>query len=466
MTLMMSLVSFAQTTIWDGEDRELGTQGGWWADGSPAVVQNPDQSGINTSGKCMKFVMTDGNKVVKVPFREWITPNLNGCRRISLMIKKPQSENIMIELSDPTDGSEGYWQRVAAWYGGDGSWQKVVLDFSSNSINDFPGIMTITAQTSNVSSAQDVYIDNIIVEEMPKVNGNTIDSYADGSLSGHLKLTGSWMSGECQNANDEWTKVVYNDFDKLASKISGTTTSMDFRGTVLRGAYNAYGNINPNILIYADEAFDSNNVITNGHIGSLNLNEHYKFSVPEQFTAENVVLTRALNSGMNTCILPFKVKANELGAETISEVSDISKEGSKANLVLSDVEESNANKPFVCVETTASESQTFTNKIIEATPADLTDGKLIGVYEPMDGSALWTASNGTFVKVASGGTINSFNAYTKISDEIQEVSTGIKLGSISEVNNPKIYTLRGCQVTAKHLQKGVYIMNNKKVVIR
>lgn len=109
--LMASATMFAQTTLWDGEKREIGTQGGLWADGSPTVVENPEKDGINTSDKCLKFTMTQDSKVVKIPFREWMKPSMNGSKRISLMIKKPQNENVQIEISDPTNGSDGYWKR-------------------------------------------------------------------------------------------------------------------------------------------------------------------------------------------------------------------------------------------------------------------------------------------------------------------------------------------------------------------
>ena len=112
VAIMASAATFAQTTLWNGEDKELGKEAiGFWADGDPEVVANPETDGINTSKKCLKFVMTNDNKVVKLPFHYWLTPSLEGSTRVSLMIKKSQAENIQIELSDPTDGSKGYWKK-------------------------------------------------------------------------------------------------------------------------------------------------------------------------------------------------------------------------------------------------------------------------------------------------------------------------------------------------------------------
>ena len=117
VAIMASAATFAQTTLWNGEDKEIGKDAiGFWADGNPEVVANPETDGINTSEKCLKFMMTNENKVVKLPFREWMTPSLQGSTRVSLMIKKSQAENIQVELSDPTDGSTGYWKKVVAGY--------------------------------------------------------------------------------------------------------------------------------------------------------------------------------------------------------------------------------------------------------------------------------------------------------------------------------------------------------------
>lgn len=77
VAIMASAATFAQTTLWNGEDKELGKEAiGFWADGDPEVVANPETDGINTSEKCLKFVMTNDRKIVKLPFREWMKPSL------------------------------------------------------------------------------------------------------------------------------------------------------------------------------------------------------------------------------------------------------------------------------------------------------------------------------------------------------------------------------------------------------
>ena len=84
VAIMASAATFAQTILWNGEDKKIGKDAiGFWPDGDPEVVANPETYGINTSEKCLKFVMTNDNKVVKLPFRDWIKPSLEGSTRIS-----------------------------------------------------------------------------------------------------------------------------------------------------------------------------------------------------------------------------------------------------------------------------------------------------------------------------------------------------------------------------------------------
>lgn len=255
---VMGSVMAQESILWDGESYNAGTRGGCWDDGSPTVVANPKKDGVNPSDKCLKFSMTDGSKVVKIPFRDWTKPQMNGRKRFSLMIRKPMNENVMIEVSDPTNGSAAYYEKVAAWYGGNGEWERVVFDFSGNGSFDCPGVISITAQTSSVSGTQDVYIDNVVIEDVPKVNGTPLADVTFGSLSGDVTLTGSWAAGSCLNANaEEWKATVYDDFEVLAAKLSSHATSVDMRGASVSGAHNTMAAVNPNILIYANELFSN-----------------------------------------------------------------------------------------------------------------------------------------------------------------------------------------------------------------
>lgn len=247
-----------ETMLWDGESQAIGSRGGCWDDGNPTVVANPDKSGINPSSKCLMFTMTNSSKMVKIPFRDWTTPSMNGSRRISLMIKKPQNENVKIELSDPTNGSAPYWEKVASWYSGEGEWEKLFFDFSTNGPFDCPGIISITAQTASVVGSQAVYIDNVMLEGATRVNGRKLMDISAGELSGTLQLSGSWASGQCSNVNNEqnWRTVLFDDYGLLATKMSARTTSVDLRGASVKNSRNVFAAVNPNILIFANRQFE------------------------------------------------------------------------------------------------------------------------------------------------------------------------------------------------------------------
>ncbi len=280
------------TMLWDGEDYNIDTQGGCWPDGSPNVVANPDKTGINTSNKCLHFKMTNSGKTVKIPFRDWMTGDnrvlLNGRKRISLMIRKAVDENVMIELSDPTTGgASGYWHRAATWYSGNGQWQKVVFDFSTHDYFNDPGVVAITAQTADVSGSQDVYIDNVMVEDLPYANGMKLSEVPFGSLSGAITLTGLWMHGKCSKVVDNtWTEFTYDDFELLASKLAPGVTSVDMRGADVRGAYNVFAGINPNMLIYANAWLDNTIAVADAFNTTRFVETKEYSSMPTYFTPQ------------------------------------------------------------------------------------------------------------------------------------------------------------------------------------
>jgi hypothetical protein len=154
------------------------------------------------------------------------------------MIRKATNDNVMVELSDPTNSVDNYWEKTAAWYGSEGKWQKVVLDFSTNAnLNDFPGVLAITAQTGDVTEPQEVWVDNLVIEEPAKVGGVKLGDIADNSLTGEVKVTGSLMCGDCQNTNGDWFRVDYDDFAVLLAKLSADVTELDLTEVTLKDPY-------------------------------------------------------------------------------------------------------------------------------------------------------------------------------------------------------------------------------------
>ena len=493
VAIMASVATFAQTNpLWDGEKYNVGDKGGFWNDGNPEVVTNPEKDGINNSDKCLKFVMTNENKVVKLPFREWTKPSLQGSTRVSLMIKKSQAENIQVELSDPTDGSDKYWKKVVASYSEAGKWQKVVFDYSTNGSFDNPGIMTITAQTGNVTGEQEVYIDNIQIEPATKVNGQLLSNIGANSLDGVIKLEGAWMKGTCQNADGDLTTVNYNDFTTLAAKLSGKPANIDMRGCIVKDVdiNGMRGDNNSNILVYADEAYIADNVIyktgneTNPLVcDELELDEGKSFMAIENFHANNVTLIRSVNTGYNTMCLPFWVSKDEMKAASIATFDKIKESESKSVVTFKNVKEVDANVPFIANYNEANTKFTFTDKGVVSTNNAL-GTTFIGTYTPgnMKGKYGLTPNN-TFQKGGDRATTKAFRAYLVLPEnsEAKTLSldftdgetTGIESTTASFGNKGvKVYSLQGnliataSSMSELHLNNGIYIINNKKVIIK
>lgn len=324
LAMMASASCFAQKQIlWDGENLDITSKehAGFWGDANPELADNPETDGINTSAHCLKFTLNNGNKTVKLPFKDWMQPSTNGSKRISLMIKKDVNENVEVELADPTNGSAEYHKHQATWYGGDKKWQKLVFDFTSNGEFDCPGVIAITAQTAAVEGEQTVFIDNIIIEDAPRINGKLFSEYnAENPITGNLKLTGAWMKGVSSNADGEWKANSYNDFEYFYSQATDGVTSIDMRGTVTKDVDINQFFKNPNTIVYADERYnrgDDNdpnyaNVVFDGTATSLELTDANAFNAPYDFKAEFVKLTRGVRGVLTASYSHSKLQPTNL----------------------------------------------------------------------------------------------------------------------------------------------------------
>lgn len=475
LAMMASASCFAQTTLWDGENTEITSRehAGFWADANPELVNNPEKDGINTSAHCLKFTISNDNKVVKLPFRDWITPSMNGSKRVSFMIKKGANENVQVELSDPTDGSAGYWKHQVVWYGGDDKWQKLVFDFTSNGDFDNPGIMSITAQTGDVNGEQTVYIDNIVIEDAPRINGKLFSEYnAENPITGNLTLTGAWMKGESINADGDWTPNSYNDFEYFNQQASDGVISIDMRGTVTKDVDINKFFKNPNTIVYSNENYKHDNVVVDGKAASLVLKDANAFNAPYDFTAESVTLKREVQAGINSFVLPFAVTADELGADKVATYDRYDKDGDKTAYFNPVEKEVAANTPFLTMDVAEDKKAaelSFSDKAIVATPEKLGE-VFVGVYAPQTAEGKYGIDDkGLLHKGGAGATIAAFHAYLvpNVARVAFNGSTPTAINGIAadKTVNTAVYDLSGRRVYGK-LQKGLYIMNGKKVVVK
>lgn len=490
IALMASATSFAQTTLWNGEEENLKNDeyhiASFWKDGTPELVENPEKDGINTSAHCIKFTMTNDNKVVKLPFGEWFKGSMNGSKRISLMIRKSVKENVKVELSDPTkEGIDGYWKKQAVEYTGDGHWQKLVFDYSTNGDFDYPGLMTITAQTGEVTGEQEVFIDNIVIEDAPRINGELFSYYnAENKLTGNVKLTGAWMKGKSINADGDWKENTYNDYEYFYGHADGIT-SVDLRDAQASDVDVNQFFKNPNTIVYAKDTYgEHDNVVVGGKASKLVLSDAdadanaIAFSCPEPFTAAKVSLTRTVRNDINSFVLPFYVGAGDLGATTLATFKKVDDK----NILFTKVDHVKANVPFITVDLKdAAENKEFTffgnQKLVEATPASFDDA-FKGVYAPQSAENLYGIdADGKLHKGGDKAKINAFHAYyqpaanasvpAKISFEGE--ATGIDAVTTTSANGA-VYDLSGRRVAASlaaaKLAKGIYVVNGKKVAVK
>lgn len=494
IALMASATSFAQTTLWNGEDKQLGTSNtGVWDRCTPEVVENPSKTGVNTSDKCLKFTITgtawnNGNTAFGLP-----TGKIFSSKRLSLKMKKDENTNVRVELTFKEGGNNVY-KKVVAWYDGAGEWRTLYFDFSTNNASDEPTEIAIYPTTDNVDGEKVVYVDDIQIEDLPKVDDMNLADVAEGLLTGNIKLNGTWIKGECQNADGEWQKVEYDDFKTLNSKLSTNVTSVDMRSTVTKNVDVNQFFKNHNTIVYADEAYDHANVVAKQNFTNANneevtalyaakgleLTDANAFSCPDAFTAANVKLTRNVREGINSFVLPFYAGADELGADALATF----KEADASKVSFTKADHAAANVPFITVglkDAAENKEFTFNNnpKYVEVTPTSF-EKAFKGVYAHQSANGFYGIdANGNLHKGGADAKINAFHAYYLPADGAEapaKISFDGEAAGIDAVTttstsaNGAVYDLSGRRVAANlaaaKLAKGIYVVNGKKVAVK
>lgn len=496
IALMASATSFAQTTLWNGEDNDLGTSNtGFWDRCTPEVVENPKKDAVNGSDKCLKFTITDtgwehGDVVISKDGGYDF-----ASKRLSLKIKKDDNSNVKVELTCK-NGDDKAFKKVAAWYDGAGEWRTLYFDFSTNGEFNNPTEIAIYPTTDNFEGSKEVYVDDIHIEALPKVGDMNLADVAEGSLSGNIKLNGTWIKGECQNADGEWQKVEYDDFKTLNSKLSTNVTSVDMRGTVTKNVDVNQFFKNRNTIVYADEAYDHANVVAKQNFTNANNEEvtalyaakgleltdanANAFSCPYAFTAANVKLTRTVREGINSFVLPFYAGASELGADALATF----KNADGQSVLFTKADHADANVPFITAElNNIPENNEFTfnnnQKYVEVTPTSF-EKAFKGVYAHQSANGFYGIdADGKLHKGGTDATINAFHAYYLPADgsaapakiSFDGEATGINAVTTTTTSaNGAVYDLSGRRVAASlaaaKLAKGIYVVSGKKVAVK
>ena len=488
LAMMASASCFAQTTLWNGEDNDKNAA--FWADRcNPQIVANPAKDATNGTDKCAHFKIT-GNEwntgciVLSLNKEVCGTDGLDvsKCKRLSIMIKKTTSSVVKVELSA---GADTYWKHIAANYTGNGEWQKLVFDFSVHSAafeSKNPVELAIYPDNDGEDTNEDIYVDNIVLEANPTVNDESLwDVTEEGKLTGNLKLTGGYFKTTCMNTDvNPWEDCSIDDFTELNKKFSANVTSIDMRKASTLGVdiNKFFENKNPNAIVYANENYKHANVVVcaNGTAtaDSLVLTDANAFKAPYDFTATTVKLTRGVQSKINSFVLPFEVTADELDATKVATYKGCDL-GNVANFETA--EKVGANTPFLTMDVAEDKAAVakelnFTNKNIVATHPDFGKGEgFVGVYtKTYVKDKYGINSEGKLQKGGEGAYVDAFHAYLNVTNAAGVAFNGSTPTAINGVAADKVadtvvYDLSGRRVYGK-LQKGLYIMNGKKVVVK
>lgn len=480
LAIMASATSFAQTTLWDGEDKELGSKGDVWDRCAPEVVLNPSKDAVNSSDKCLKITITG---------KEWDNGSLAfglpaetsfASKRLSLKIKKGDNTNVKVELTCK-DGENKTYKKVATWYDGAGEWRKLYFDFSTNGNVDTPIEIAIYPTTDNVEGSKEVYVDDIQIKDLPKVGDVALTEITDGSLTGNIQLNGTWVKGVCQNVEGTWSEVKYDDFSTLKAKLSENVTSIDMRTAATKDVdIDQFFMKNPNTIVYANDTYnDHANVVKAGEAASVTLSDEYAFNIPYGFNATTVTLTRKLQEGINSFVLPFWVNANDLKSTSLATYTN----ADNKTVVFTKATEVGANIPFITVGYNKGEGEenklTWSNKGFVATTDIKFSDAFKGVYAPQSAEGLYGITDkGELQKGAAGTTIKPFHAFYQAAEgqtapakiSFEGEATGINNVAAATVANGAVYDLSGRRVADKlagaSLVKGIYVVNGKKVVVK
>lgn len=471
VTLVTATAASAQIVIWNGDGTESVPYRDFWNRADPTVVEE-------SGNKCLKITLKENNtpggwadehRMAALPLNE---VDFNGLRRITMRIKMAKKHNVMVKLVK--DGKyTGDEVRRWFWYDTPDEWQKVVYEYAegpmSDKITNDNTVLEIYPYEFDNEWGQEIFIDDIQLEGPVLKDGAAIRTLSDNALSGNIAITGSLSKGQYQDTwTGAWTNVAYDDYVLLNSKLSNTITSVDItRATVSDFDGNEFFHKNPYNIVYATSEYGySHNIVAAGTTTKLILDDAHPFNAPTGFIATTVELKRGLKNGINTLCLPFAVTPSEVKSTKIATF--------KGGVTFTTAESVAANTPFITVgatEVAKDPGFTFSNKKIVATPASL-GTPFQGTYKPLsDTTGKYGINKDGKFEVGSASTpCSAFRAYlttnpsTARSIEIDGETTGISNVSLE---NPvkEIYNLNGVRVD-KIGQKGIYIINGKKVIVK
>ena len=473
--LFAATVCNAQVVLWDGTDKTVGSDGGFWGRANPTVVEEGGNKCLKITTKANPGGWDKEHCNAGLPLGD---ANLKGLRRLTMRVKMGIKHNVLVKLVK--DGS--YSTGRLFWCGTENEWNILTFEFAAGPDNDK------IADTGNTvleiwpfedgddalaNIGKTIYIDDIKMEG-PMVNGSAIRTLADNALTDQqVIVTGSLSKGEYQCTWDgDWYNVAFDDYATLTSKISANVCFLNLSGaTVADGDGPQLRTKNPNLLILSPTAFsNTDNVITWDAGNSRNntpkmvLTDAYPFYTPNEFHADAVEVTRNLKAGINSLCLPFYTAETEIS--TNCKIATY-----KNGTTFTYADHAEANVPFLATAVNAAaEKLNFTNKTVATTPGSL-GTTFVGVYAPQSAETFYGINgDGKLQKGGSGANIKSFRAYLTAVSGAREITFEDETTGLTDVSSKtsdgrgECFNLAGQRVAQP--TKGLYIVNGRKVVIK
>ena len=228
------------------------------------------------------------------------------------------------------------------------------------------------------------------------------------------------------------------------------------------------------------------NVVVDGEASHVELYSEYSFAVPDGFTASSVNINRTIHNGYCTFYLPFSVVATDIASTDNSGQTYVYEEQDDDKVKFTQKNIINANEPFLMTKVTATSPISFTNKDFKVSPTESSTEDVAGNYEgTISAEGKWGIGNDDkFVRGSSEATIKSFAAFLSnqpassssaksivLDDETSGINN-INGNDNTNGNDNVIYDLQGRKIANNYalsithyaLPKGIYIINNKKVL--
>ena len=480
-TTVAALSASAQTVIWNGEDKELGSDGGFWYRATPTVVE---QDG----NKCLKITLAANPGGWDKEHCNAALPlgdvDMKGLRRISMRVKQSKQHNVYVKLVKDGGYNTGRW----FWLDDTEGWNLLTFEFGAGPES---GNITDTGNTvleiwpfedgndALANIGQTVYIDDIKLEG-PTVNGVAVRTMAEGSLTDKQVIVGGSMrKGTYQNTWDgEWHSENFDDYSLLLSKLSPEVCFLNVvDAEIADGDSPQLRQKNPNLMILsATDFFDTDNVIRwdeanrRNNTPKLVLDQAAAFYTPIDFHADEVAVKRSLQAGVNTLCLPFYVGQAEISANC-KIATYTSTTATAVNFTYAD--HADANIPFLATDVDAAvDAETglsFYDKGVVNTPDNL-GSEFVGIYAPQSAQGKYGINaDGKFQLGDASATVSSFHALLSSvpasAKGITLIDDATAINTVSaKVDADAVYTLQGIRVSKP--QHGLYIINGKKAAIK